>query len=106
MMKKAPSIISMSLLAASLIMPSVRSYADDPPGNHEQREELRRDQRQLDELQRRRNEERREGDKGDAREYNGKIHEQKREIRNDRKDIEGNKYDGRRHDGDRHDDHD
>ena len=105
-MKKAPTVISMSVLAASLIIPSVRSYADDPSGNHEQREELRRDQQHLDELQRRRNQEKREGDKGDVHEYNEKIRDQKREIRNDRRDIEGDRNDGRRRDGDRHDDHD
>ena len=32
----------MSLLAAALVIPGVRSFADDnPPGNHRQREELR-----------------------------------------------------------------
>ena len=55
-MKKTTSIISMSLLAASLIVPSVRAYADDdnPPGNHRQREALRQDQRELQELRDRR----------------------------------------------------
>ena len=41
----------------SLLIPSGRSYADNPPGNHKQREELRRDQRQLEELRQRRNQE-------------------------------------------------
>ena len=31
-MKKAIAIIPMSLLAASLIIPSVRAYADESPG--------------------------------------------------------------------------
>ena len=75
-MKKSISIISLSLLAASLLIPSGRSYADNPPGNHKQREELRRDQRQLEELRKRCNQERREGDRREAREYN--------EIREDR----------------------
>jgi len=62
-MKKSTSIISMSLLAASLIVPSVHTYADDnPPGNHRQREALRQDQRELQELRDRRHDEIREGD--------------------------------------------
>ena len=69
----------MGLLAASLLIPSGRSYADNPPGNHKQREELRRDQRQLEELRQRRNQELREGDRREAREYNEKIRDQKRE---------------------------
>ena len=44
-MKKSLSLIAMSLLAGSLTIPSGRVYADEnPPGNHKQREELRRDQ--------------------------------------------------------------
>ena len=105
-MKKTPAMIFTSVLAASLIVPSVHIYAADPPGNHEQREELRRDQRQLEELQQRRNEEQREGDKGEVRDYNEKIRDQKREIRKDKKDIEGDRYRGNRRDGERHDDHD
>jgi len=43
------SIVSMSLVAASLMIPSGRGFADEnPPGNHKQREELRRDQQQLE----------------------------------------------------------
>jgi hypothetical protein len=39
-MKKSISIISMSLLAASLMTPSVDAYADpNPPGNRRQRED-------------------------------------------------------------------
>jgi hypothetical protein len=47
-MRKSTSLVTTSLLAASLIIPSVRAYADDnPPGNHRQREALRQDQREL-----------------------------------------------------------
>ena len=38
-MKKADAILSVRLLAAPLLIPSVRAYADDDsPGNHRQRE--------------------------------------------------------------------
>ena len=99
-MRKSISIISMGLLAASLLIPSGRSYADNPPGNHKQREELRRDQRQLEDLRRRRNQELREGDRREAREYNEKIRDQKREIRQDRRDIYGQNRDRWHHDRD------
>ena len=106
-MRKSISIISMSLLTASLMIPSARAYADDnPPGNHKQREELRRDQRQLEELRQRRNQERREGDRGEAREYNEKIRDQKREIRQDRKAIYGQDRDRWQRDRDHDHDHD
>jgi len=73
----------------SVRMPSVGGvYADpNPPGNHQQREELRRDQQRLEQLRQRRNQERREGDRDDAREYNEKMRDQKREIRQDRRGI-------------------
>jgi len=52
-MKKSNAIISVSLLAGALIMLNVGVYADpNPPGNHQQREELRRDQRRLEQLAR------------------------------------------------------
>jgi len=98
-MKKSIAIIPMSLLAAALSIPSVRAYADDnPPGNHRQREELRRDQQQLEQLRQRRYREIREGDKREAREYNEKIRDQQREISRDRKSIYGDR-DGWRRDG-------
>ncbi|MGH7782552.1 MAG: hypothetical protein ACREO5_01735, partial [Candidatus Binatia bacterium] len=63
-MKKSKAIIPISLLAASLLIPSARVYADDnPPGNHRQREDLRRDEQQLEQLRQRRNREFRQGDK-------------------------------------------
>jgi hypothetical protein len=105
-MSKSISIVSMGLLAASLLIPSGRSYADNPPGNHKEREELRRDQRQLEELRRRRNQELREGDRHEAREYNEKIRDQKREIRQDRRDIYGQNRDRWHHDRDHDYDHD
>ena len=94
-MRKSLSIICMSLLTVSLMIPVGRAYAGpNPPGNHRQREELRRDQRDLDELVRRRNQELREGDRREAREYNEKIRDKQREIRRDRRDIYG-RDDGR-----------
>ena len=105
-MKKATSLIAMSLLAASLIIPSGLGYAkDDPPGNHREREELRRDRQQLEELRRRRAQEIREGDRREAREYNEKIRDKQREISGDRKDIYGDRDGWNRngHDRDRHD---
>ena len=78
-MKKSNAIISISLLAGALIIPSVGAYADpNPPGNSRQREELRRDQRQLEQLRQRHDHELREGDRREAREYNEKIRDQQR----------------------------
>jgi len=106
-MKKSNAIISISLLAGALIMPSVGAYADpNPPGNSRQREELRRDQRQLEQLRQRRNQELREGDRREAREYNEKIRDQQREIRQDRRAIYGDRYGWNRDDWRRNRDHD
>jgi len=70
----------MSLLAATLIVPTARGFADDDdrrdPRN--QRQDLRQDQRQLEQLEQQRDHERREGDRGEAREYNGKIRDEKK----------------------------
>ena len=105
-MKKSTSLIAMSLLAAFLIIPSGRGYAkDDPPGNHKEREELRQDRQQLEELRRRRAQEIREGDRREAREYNEKIRDKQREVRGDLRDIYGDRDGWNRngHDRDRHD---
>jgi hypothetical protein len=89
-MKKSKAIIPLSLLAASLMVPTVRGYADpNPPGNHRQREELRRDQRELEQLRQRRNHEIREGDRREAREYNERIRDKRRELQRDRQAIFG-----------------
>ena len=99
-MRKSTSIVSMGLLAASLLIPTVRSYADDdPPGNPRQREELRRDQRDLERLRDQRQREIREGDRREAREYSDKIRDKRKEIWQDRRDIYGNDHD-RRYDRD------
>jgi hypothetical protein len=103
-MKKSIAIIPMSLLAATLFIPNVRAYADDdPPGNHREREALRRDQQQLKELRQRRNQELREGDRREAREYNDKIRDVQKNIRRDRRDIYGDRDERHR---DRHHDRD
>jgi hypothetical protein len=48
---RTDAILSVRLLAAPLLIPSVRAYADDDsPGNHRQREALRQDQRKLAQL--------------------------------------------------------
>ena len=95
-MKKSTSIISTSLLAAALIIPGTRAFADDnPPGNHRQREALRQDQHELQDLRDRRHDEIREGDKREAREYQDKIRDKRKEIRNDRREIHGNNHDRR-----------
>jgi hypothetical protein len=101
-MRKSLSVMSVSLLTASLMIPVASSFAANPPGNHRQREELRRDQRQLEELRRQRNRELHEGDWREAREYNGKIHDKQREIFNDRRDIYGDHRGWSRHDSGEH----
>ena len=50
--------------------------------------------KQLERLRQRRNQEIRQGDRREAREYNEKIRDQQREIRQDRKNIYGDRYDG------------
>jgi hypothetical protein len=89
-MRKSLSLIAMSLLTASLMMPMGHAYADDnPPGNRRQRQELREDLQQLEQLKDRRRQERREGDRREAREYDEKIRDLQREIRRDRREIYG-----------------
>ena len=88
-MRKSQSIVCMSLLTVSLMIP-IGAYADrNPPGNQRQREELRRDQRQLEDLRRQRHRELREGDRREAREYQEKIRDKKKEIYRDRREIYG-----------------
>lgn|SRR5512135_2851314 len=88
-MTKSRSILCMSLLAATLIAPSARGFADDDDKRdlRNQRQDLRQDQQYLKQLEQQRNHEIREGDRGEAREYNEKIHEQKKAIRKDRRDL-------------------
>ena len=95
-MRKSQSIVCMSLLTLSLMIPIGRAYAGgNPPGNHREREELRRDQRQLEDLRQQRNRELRQGDRREAREYNEKIRDKQKEIYRDRREIYGDN-DGRR----------
>ena len=87
-MKKSLSLLSMSLLAASLTIPMGRAYADvDPPGNKRERQELREDLQQLDRLTMQRNRELRQGDFREAREYDEKIRDQRREVRRDWREL-------------------
>ena len=87
MRKKTSSIISIGLMAAAIGIPSARVLAADPPGNRQQRQELREDVQELQRLRRARDREIRQGDYHDAREYNEKIRDQRREIQEDRRDI-------------------
>jgi hypothetical protein len=87
-MKKSFSLLSMSLLAASLMMPMGRAYADlDPPGNKRERQELREDVQRLDRLTMQRNRELHQGDFREAREYDEKICDQRREVRRDWREL-------------------
>ena len=88
-MRKSRSILCMSLLAASLIAPTGRAFADDDDRRdlRNQRQDLRQDQRRLEELKQERHEEIREGDRGEARDYNAKIRGQEKDIRRDRKNL-------------------
>ena len=74
-MTKSKSIFCMSLLAATLIAPSARGFADDDDrqDSRNQRQDLRQDKEQLEELREQRDREIREGDKRETREYNSKI---------------------------------
>ncbi|MGZ8426402.1 MAG: hypothetical protein ACXWYD_15750 [Candidatus Binatia bacterium] len=87
MRKKSTSILSIGLMAAAIAIPSGRAFAADPPGNREQRQELREEIQELQRLRRARDRELSQGDYQDAREYNEKIRDQRREIRQDRRDI-------------------
>ena len=87
MKKKSTSIITIGLMAAAISIPTGRAFAADPPGNREQRQELREDLQELQRLRRARDRELRQGDYQDAREYNDKIRDQRREIHQDRRDI-------------------
>lgn len=89
-MKKSMSLISMGVLAASLAIPMGRAFADvNPPGNARQRQELREDVQRLERLRQQRDRELRQGDWRDAREYNEKIRDTQREIRQDQREIYG-----------------
>ena len=101
-MRKSTSLISIGLLAASLLIPSVRAHADnDRPGTAKQRHELREDLQELEQLKRQRDRELRQGDKREAREYNEKIRDQQREIRRDKKEIYQHDNNNGRRRGDR-----
>jgi Skp family chaperone for outer membrane proteins len=91
-MTKTKTIWAMSLLAASLITPTARGFADDVDrrDNRAQRQDLRQDRQQLEELRRRRQQEIHEGDKAEARDYNNKIHELRKDMQQDRRNLRGN----------------
>jgi len=89
MKKKSKSILSMSVLAASLMIPIGASADVNPPGNRRERQELREDLQRLERLRQQRDRELRQGDRREAREYNEKIRDTQREIRQDRREIYG-----------------
>jgi len=82
-MNKSKTIIGMSLLAASLIIPTAKGFADDDDRRNirNQRQDLRQDQQQLEQLRQR------EGDKAEAREYNGKIRELRKDMQQDKRNL-------------------
>ena len=87
MRKKTTSLLSVGLMAAAIAIPTGRAFAADPPGNRQQRQELREDVQELQRLRRARDREIRQGDYHDAREYNDKIRDQRREVQQDRREI-------------------
>ncbi len=87
MRKKTTSILSIGLMAAAIAIPTGRAVAADPPGNRQQRQELREDVQELQRLRRARDREIRQGDYDDAREYKDKIRDQRREVQQDRREI-------------------
>ena len=80
-------LFCMSLLAATLIAPTARGFADDDDrkDTRNQRQDLRQDQQQLEYLRQQRDREIREGDKRETREYNSKIRNLEKDMRRDRK---------------------
>jgi hypothetical protein len=100
-MRKSISILSITLLMASLIIPSARGYADDDDrrGDRSEREDLRQDRQQLEQLRKRRQHEIREGDRHETREYNDKIHDLQKDMHRDRRALRDRRHD-RDHDHD------
>ena len=88
-MTKSKSIFCMSVLAATLIAPTARGFADDDDRHdtRNQRQDLRQDSQQLEELRQQRDREIREGDKRETSEYNSKIRNLEKDMRLDRKDL-------------------
>jgi hypothetical protein len=86
-MTKSKSIFCMSLLAATLIAPTARGFADDDDrhDSRNQRQDLRQDQQQLEQLRQQRDREIREGDKRETREYNSKIRNLEKDMRREGK---------------------
>ncbi len=81
-MTKSKSILCMSLLGATLIAPGARGFADDDDRHdtRNQRQDLRQDNEQLEQLRQQRDREIREGDKRETREYNSKIRNLEKEA--------------------------
>jgi hypothetical protein len=98
-MTKSLSIMSTTLLAASLMITAARGYADD-----DRRQDLRQDHEQLQDLRRQRQNEIREGDRHEAREYDKKIHNLQKDIRKDERSVRRDREDRDHHDRDH--DHD
>ena len=101
-MTRSKSIIGMSLLAASLIIPTARGFADDDDRRdiRNQREDLRQDRQQLEQLSQRRHEELREGDKAEARQYNEKIRALRKDMQRDKRNLKRNEHEHEHHDRD------
>jgi hypothetical protein len=93
-MKKSLSIISVSLEAAPLLIPSARGFADD---ERSERQDMRQDQQQLAQLRREREHEIGEGDRRETRDYDQKIHELQKDIRRDQRCLGREDHDRRHH---------
>ena len=102
-MKKFTAVIFAGLLGSSLMIQSAGiARADDDDRRDSERQDLRRDAQQLDELRRHRDAEAREGDRGEVREYNRKIRKLENDMRKDQRELKRD----RGHDRDEHHDHD
>jgi hypothetical protein len=104
-MKKITAVLFAGLLGSSLVIHTAgvaRADDDDRRDNRSEREDLRRDSQQLEELRRHRDAEAREGDRGEVREYNQKIRKLENDMRKDRRELRRD----RDHDRDEHHDHD
>ncbi len=102
-MKKFTAVIFAGLLGSSLMIHAAGiARADDEDRRDNERQDLRQDRQQLDELRRHRDAEAREGDRREVRDYNQKIRKLENDMHRDRREIRKD----RDHDRDEHHDHD
>ncbi len=102
-MKKFTAVIFAGLLGSSLMIHTAGiARADDEDRRDNERQDLRQDRQQLDELRRHRDAEAREGDRREVRDYNQKIRKLENDMHRDRRELGRD----RDHDRDEHHDHD